>query len=230
MASHAPEPRPRPSSDARVEVGHTQAAQLRIPSPPVLPLSPDIHAQSATDPGVEVVQHDRRLAEAEVASPADQVSRQGRDQLRHTDTERPTRQFPDPLLELLQGLRGNLPGGLGVVRDRESQELSLPTSSHRALRFVDLELKSGRQEATDACHDALPRPAAAHVDVASSSPGEFHPQALTEPDGSLSAHPALITRPGPRLPAKFLPIAGLTRRRNGDSDCVSPPGSSPSLG
>jgi hypothetical protein len=32
------------------------------------------------------VQHDRRLAEAEVASPADQVSRQGRDQLRHADT------------------------------------------------------------------------------------------------------------------------------------------------
>ena len=70
------------------------------------------------------------------------------------------------VLELLQGLRGDLPGRLGIVRDRESQELSLPTSSHRTLRFVDLELKPGRQEATDACHDALPRPAAAHVDVA----------------------------------------------------------------
>src|SRR5262245_51837652 len=67
-------------------------------------------------------------------------------------------------------------------------------------------------------------------DQESSSPGEFHPQALTEPDGSLSAHPALITRPGPRLPAQFLPIAGLTGRRNGDSDGVSPPASSPSLG
>src|SRR4051794_13217155 len=122
MAGHAPEPRPRPGSDARVVMGHTQSAQLRIPSPPVLPLSPDIHAQSATYPGVEVVQHDRRLAEAEVASPADQVSRQGRDQLRHTDTERPTGEFPGPLLELLQGLRGDLPGRLGVVRDRESQE------------------------------------------------------------------------------------------------------------
>lgn len=29
----------------------------------------------------------------------------------------------------------------------------------------------------------------------SSSPGEFHPQALTEPDGNLSAHPALIVQP-----------------------------------
>jgi len=29
----------------------------------------------------------------------------------------------------------------------------------------------------------------------SSSPGESHPQALTEPDGNLSAHPALIVQP-----------------------------------
>src|SRR5262249_44966348 len=49
-------------------------------------------------------------------------------------------------------------------------------------------------------------------DDESSSPGEFHPQALTEPDGSLATHPALLPRPGPPLPAKFLPIAGLTRR------------------
>jgi len=29
----------------------------------------------------------------------------------------------------------------------------------------------------------------------SNSPGEFHPQALTEPDVSLSTHPALIDQP-----------------------------------
>ena len=29
----------------------------------------------------------------------------------------------------------------------------------------------------------------------SSSPGEFHPQALTEPDVNVSAHPALIVQP-----------------------------------
>ncbi len=29
----------------------------------------------------------------------------------------------------------------------------------------------------------------------SSGPGEFHPQALTEPDVSLSTHPALIDQP-----------------------------------
>ncbi len=57
----------------------------------------------------------------------------------------------------------------------------------------------------------------------SSSPGESHPQALTEPDGNLSAHPALIVPPrgefratikrtdrvhaGPRGLANELPVA-----------------------
>jgi len=30
------------------------------------------------------------------------------------------------------------------------------------------------------------------LDGGSSSPGEFHPQALTDPDVNVSAHPALI--------------------------------------
>src|SRR5262249_51237690 len=42
-------------------------------------------------------------------------------------------------------------------------------------------------------------------DRASSSPGEFHPQALTEPDGSLSAHPALIIQPLPTLSPRGVP-------------------------
>src|SRR5262249_3854763 len=46
-------------------------------------------------------------------------------------------------------------------------------------------------------------------DQESSSPGEFHPQALTEPDGSLSPHPALITRPMVVLPHKFPPHHGV---------------------
>ena len=33
------------------------------------------------------------------------------------------------------------------------------------------------------------------IDNASSSAGEFHPHALTEPDVNLSAHPALIVQP-----------------------------------
>jgi hypothetical protein len=45
----------------------------------------------------------------------------------------------------------------------------------------------------------------------SSSPGEFHPQALTEPDGKLAPHPALHTqpqanRPGSVILDQFLPL------------------------
>src|SRR3954452_12455492 len=43
------------------------------------------------------------------------------------------------------------------------------------------------------------------VNDQSSSPGEFHPQALTEPDVRLSPHPALITRPMVALPHRVPP-------------------------
>src|SRR5512135_3468053 len=43
------------------------------------------------------------------------------------------------------------------------------------------------------------------VNDQSSSPGEFHPQALTEPDGRLAPHPALITRPLVALPRRVPP-------------------------
>src|SRR3954467_2846962 len=42
-------------------------------------------------------------------------------------------------------------------------------------------------------------------DQESSSPGEFHPQALTEPDVRLSPHPALITRPTAASPRRVPP-------------------------
>jgi len=78
-------------------------------------------------------------------------------------------------------------------------------------------------------------------DDESSSPGELHPRALTEPDGSLATHPALITQPRAtrsgwisslrssplrvdfatrpsgfwlRPLSEFLPLAGLPRQRD----------------
>jgi hypothetical protein len=52
-----------------------------------------------------------------------------------------------------------------------------------------------RDEARDALHHPLPRPLAAHVDVAVSSPGESHPEALAELYVSLSPHTAPIMEP-----------------------------------
>src|SRR6476660_4855250 len=99
-----------------------------------------------------------------------------------------------------------------------------------------------RQTRPDRRQQLLRLSLALGVDDQSSSPGEFHPQALTEPDGKLALHPALHTRHwrnGPafrsagrflpfrvdlstqrsgswlRLGGKFLPLAELTRQRNG---------------
>ena len=65
-------------------------------------------------------------------------------------------------------------------------------------------------------------PPSSRTDIAwrtSSSPGEFHPQALTEPDGKLALHPALITQPqakrsGTTSQRPVPPLDGLTTRRN----------------
>src|SRR6056297_399188 len=52
----------------------TQLPQLFEPTLAGFPLLPSITSQTAVDPTVQVSQHRRRLAEAEVASPADQVT------------------------------------------------------------------------------------------------------------------------------------------------------------
>ena len=46
----------------------------------------------------------------------------------------------------------------------------------------------------DDFHDTLGITLIAKPNRESSSPGEFHPEALTEPDVNLSAHPALIVQ------------------------------------
>src|SRR5215831_10211611 len=67
-------------------------------------------------------------------------------------------------------------------------------SSGRAtalFRLVDLHLKPVGQEPAHRSHDPLAGAVTADVDIASSSGGESHPSALTDPDMTLSRHPAL---------------------------------------
>jgi hypothetical protein len=52
-----------------------------------------------------------------------------------------------------------------------------------------------RDELRDAFHHPLPRPLAADVDITVSSPGEFRPEALSEPYLNLSAHTAPAMEP-----------------------------------
>ena len=51
-------------------------------------------------------------------------------------------------------------------------------------------------------------------DQESSGPGEFHPQALSDPDGRLSPHPALMIQS---------PVESRSARGRTDSDRVAPP-------
>src|SRR5262249_60030620 len=112
--------------------------RLRKRFPPGPPLPPQVHAQSPTYPRIEIGQHPRRLTEAKVAPPADQVASQRLDQLGQAHPACPTRQFPDSCLELLDRFRRDLPLAT-IVRDTEAEELPLLWSSHGAFRLVDLE-------------------------------------------------------------------------------------------
>src|SRR4051812_9817044 len=91
---------------------------------------------------------------------------------------------------------------------QEPEALPLRQVHHPALLLVDLDAELGQLLAESLRH-RLQQPVmlrvSVHQDHESSSPGEFHPQALTEPDVRLSPHPALITRPLVALPHRVPP-------------------------
>src|SRR5262249_3601479 len=144
---------------------HAATAELSKAVPPCPPLPPQVHAQPPSDPRIEIRQHARRLAEAKVAPPADQVTSQRLDQLGQAHAACPTRQFPDSCLETLERLRRDLPLA-AIVCDTKAQELPFLGSSHGAFRLVDRKPELGRQEVTHAGQHAFAGPGTANVDVA----------------------------------------------------------------
>src|SRR5580692_7665057 len=107
----------------------------------------------------------------------------------------PSRDLPDSLLKPIHGLRRNHALDLRTGRKAEPEKLPLLRSCHRALGLIYLELELLRDELRDAFHHPLPRPLAADVDITVSSPGEFRPEALSEPYSNLSAHTAPAMEP-----------------------------------
>src|ERR1019366_1405177 len=65
--------------------------------------------------------------------------------------------------------------------EAESEKLPLLRTRHRALSLIHLELEHLHDELGNALHHPLPGPLAANVDITVSSPGESHPEALSEP-------------------------------------------------
>jgi hypothetical protein len=74
--------------------------------------------------------------------------------------------FPNPLLKANDGLGGDAPPRFPLAREAESEKLSLPRSSHGALRLIHLELESVRDEVRNPLPHSLSRSFAAHVNIA----------------------------------------------------------------
>src|ERR1700740_1709216 len=133
------------------------ASQLGKASPSRLPLFPGDGAQPPPEPLIKCSQHRRRLAEAEVAAPPDQVGGQLLDDLREAASTRAPRQPPDLRLEAGQRLRRDASPRFFPTGEAEAQELADARFGDRTLRFVDLELEAPFQELLDAGHHPFAR-------------------------------------------------------------------------
>src|SRR5258707_6977921 len=111
--------------------------QLGEASASMLPLFPGDGAQPPPEPLVKFTQHRRRLAEAEVAAPPDEVDGQLLDDLREAASARAPRQFPNSRLEAGERLRRNAPSRRYSAGEAEAQELANARFGDRALGLVD---------------------------------------------------------------------------------------------
>ena len=142
----------------------------------------------------------RGLAEPEVATPSDEVRCQLFDNPRQTDPACPAGLLPDSRLECVECLRRDAPLA-PVIRDAKPEELPLLRPRHRTLRLVDLQPQLGGQEPAHRRHDTFTGAMAADINVASSSGGESHPSALTEPDMRTLASSGSYTPASGRTPS-----------------------------
>ncbi len=112
---------------------HADAALAQVPIAGPAPLRPNVAAQLAPDPLVDVAQRAQHFGHAEVRFP----SKQGFPQLCHDHAQVfascPTGQFPHPIFQLGDGLAGHLQPRPGTA-DREAQEGSPPGPIHRTFQ------------------------------------------------------------------------------------------------
>src|ERR1035437_1874405 len=78
---------------------HTPLDQFRIPLAACLPLSPKGAPYAPPDPRIQIPQHRRGFAEAEIASPAAHIPGQFRHHLLHAPPPALCRDFPNPLFD-----------------------------------------------------------------------------------------------------------------------------------
>ena len=125
------------------------ASQLGKASRSSLPLFPGDGAQPPPEPLVKPAQHRRRLAEAEVAAPPDEVDGQLLGDLRKAASARTPRQFPDFCFKAGERLRRDAPLRFASAGEAEAQELTDARFGDRALGLVDLQPEAFRKEPFD---------------------------------------------------------------------------------
>src|SRR5713226_8409018 len=131
------------------------ASQLLVACASAFPLLPGDGTQPSPDPLVELAQHRRGFAEAEVAAPSYQITRQLLGDLREALSARAPRALPDPCFEAIDGLRRDAAPRLLLARKAEAQELAGARFGDRALGLVDPELETLGEELLDALHHPL---------------------------------------------------------------------------
>src|SRR5271165_6329226 len=146
-------------------LGDLEATKFPIAIAPRLPLDPDDATQASACPAVQRCQL-VQLAEAEISGPSPQQRVQVGDHPIQAYPAMSPCQIAHPVLEPSDGLVGDAPSRLRIVRDREAKERSLPRPGDGTLLRVDLELKTSLDEAGHARHDPVAGLFAADVDVA----------------------------------------------------------------
>src|SRR5215831_7303535 len=119
------------------------------------PLPPQRHSKSQTNPATQLNQNVRRFAEAEIAAPASHIRGQSCHCRLQAHAFSVSRNFPNPLLKPLDGLRRNPTPDLRTIGETKSEKLPLLWSRHRTLLIVHLELETLRNEPRDAVHHPL---------------------------------------------------------------------------
>ena len=160
-------PRPLRAEDGRAGrlLSDPQATKFSIAIAPRLPLDPDDATQASPYPAVQRCQL-VQLAEAEISGPSPQQRVQVSDHPIKAYPAMSPCQSARPILEPSDGLVGDTPPGLRVVRDREAKERSLPRPGDGTLLRVDLQLETPLDEAGQILHDPVACLLAADIDVA----------------------------------------------------------------
>lgn len=158
-----------------------------------IPTGPDTHPDSAADPFVQLAKETLDWHQSEVSDPAMEVTTKFDATMRKRNASIATSDLAGTRFELVEVLLGDANLATVALEDK-AEKLDSVGATNAALLSIDNQLEFSRQVMLDRLEHTARCLSRLGEHKKSSSPGELHPQALTEPDVSLSAHPAPIVQ------------------------------------